>query len=139
MVYENGPFVFKPNTTQFEINENAWNKKANLLYITSPQGVGFSLGKAKVLSDSTVAKFNLKALLAFFVKFPNLKKNPFYMSGESYAGVYVPTLAYEIIKFNKLPESKDKIINLKGIMVGNACTDPSECFVPGDGMSLWQY
>lgn len=39
MVYENGPFVFRPNTTNFELNENAWNKKANLLYITSPQGV----------------------------------------------------------------------------------------------------
>lgn len=24
-------------------------------------------------------------------------------------------------------------------MVGNACTDPAECFVPGDGMSMFQY
>lgn len=81
MVYENGPFVFVPNTTRFEINEYAWNKKANLLYITSPQGVGFSVGKAKSLNDNTVATFNLQALLAFFEKFPNLKKNDFYMTG----------------------------------------------------------
>ena len=66
MVYENGPFVFVPNTTQFVINENAWNKKANLLYITSPQGVGFSIGKVSSLNDNTVAVHNLKALLAFF-------------------------------------------------------------------------
>lgn len=66
MVYENGPFVFKPNTTQLEVNEYAWNKKANLLYITSPQGVGFSVGKAKSLNDNSVAVFNLKALLAFY-------------------------------------------------------------------------
>lgn len=39
MVYENGPFVFEPNTTDFKINQFAWNKKANLLYISSPQGV----------------------------------------------------------------------------------------------------
>lgn len=39
MVYENGPFTFIPNTTEFEKNEFAWNKKANLLYISSPQGV----------------------------------------------------------------------------------------------------
>ena len=113
--------------------------KANLLYITSPQGVGFSVGKAKVLSDSTVAKFNLKAMLAFYSKFPNLKKNDLYLTGESYAGVYVPTLAHEILKFNQMPESRDKVINLKGVMVGNACTDPAECFTPGNGMSLFQY
>ena len=51
MVYENGPFVFLPNTTTFEVNEHAWNKKANLLYITSPQGVGFSYGKTNNLTD----------------------------------------------------------------------------------------
>lgn len=38
-----------------------------------------------------------------------------------------------------MPSSKDVKINLKGIMVGNACTDPDECYVPGDGMSLYQY
>lgn len=61
------------------------------------------------------------------------------MTGESYAGIYVPYLANEIIKFNKLPSSREKIIKLKGIMVGNACTDPAECFIPGDGMSMFQY
>lgn len=139
MVYENGPFVFKANTTQFEINPYAWNMKANLLYITFPQGVGFSIGKVKSLNDNTVAVHNLLALQAFFAKFPNMKKNDFYMTGESYAGIYIPYLAYEIVKFNKLPSSRGKTINLKGIMVGNACTDPAECFTPGDGMSMFQY
>ena len=46
MVYENGPFVFLPNTTKLVPNEHTWNQKANLLYITSPQGVRitFSVG-----------------------------------------------------------------------------------------------
>ena len=40
MVYENGPFVFKQaGSSKLEINEYAWNKKANVLYITSPGGV----------------------------------------------------------------------------------------------------
>ncbi len=46
---------------------------------------------------------NYKALLAFFNKFPNLKKNDFYITGESYAGIYIPYLAYEIMNRNKLP------------------------------------
>jgi carboxypeptidase C (cathepsin A) len=41
MVYENGPFVFLPDSTELVPNEHAWNKKANLLYITSPQGVTY--------------------------------------------------------------------------------------------------
>lgn len=52
MVYENGPFVFaKPGSVNFEINEFAWNKKANLLYIESPGGVGFSHGLRTSYSD----------------------------------------------------------------------------------------
>lgn len=40
MVYENGPFVFKqPGSANFQINDYAWNKKANVLYIESPGGV----------------------------------------------------------------------------------------------------
>jgi carboxypeptidase C (cathepsin A) len=76
MVYENGPFLFKEGTVSFAINPNAWNKKANLLYITSPGGVGFSTSKGDLKhDDGTVALDNYKALLAFFNKFPNLKKN----------------------------------------------------------------
>jgi len=39
MVLENGPFVLQTNKLTFKINEYAWNKKANLLYIESPGGV----------------------------------------------------------------------------------------------------
>lgn len=63
------------------------------MYISSPQGVGFSVGTPERLDDGTVAEYNLKALLTFFIKFPNLKKNDFYMTGESYAGIYIPYLA----------------------------------------------
>lgn len=97
------------------------------------------MGKPESLNDSSVAEYNLKALLQFFVKFPNLKKNDFYMTGESYAGIYIPYLANEIFKHNKLPSSKESIIKLKGVMIGNACTDPDECYTPGDGMSIYQY
>lgn len=65
----------------------------------------------------------MRALLEFFNKFPTYKKSDFYIAGESYAGVYVPTLAWEIVNYNKLPSTKAPI-KLKGIMVGNACTDP---------------
>lgn len=125
MTYENGPFVFQEGKATFDMNPYAWNVKANLLYIESPGGVGFSTNKRADLkhNDNSVAKDNYKALLAFFNKFPNLKKNDFYMTGESYAGIYIPYLANEILINNKLP-LRSMTVNLKGIMINNACTDP---------------
>ena len=82
MTYEVGPFVFKEGTSNFDINPYAWNLKANLLFISSPGGVGFSRSKRGPKSDDgTVAKDNYKALMSFFAKFPNLKKNSFFISG----------------------------------------------------------
>jgi len=60
-------------------------------------------------------------LLNFFTQFPQFSSNPFYVSGESYAGIYVPTLARQIMWGNK--QNPSTAINLKGILVGNGVTD----------------
>lgn len=92
--------------------------------------MGFSKGfRNDSNDDATVAEDNYRALIGFFRKFPNLKKNDFYISGESYAGIYVPYLAKKILDMNMLPSS-ETVINLKGIMIGNACTNPRECYEP---------
>jgi len=61
------------------------------------------------------------------MKFPDLQDNDLYLSGESYAGIYVPYLAQKLhnyIKENKKQKkSKNYIPNLKGIMIGNGVTD----------------
>lgn len=139
MSYENGPFKFKENSTDKVENPYSWNRKANLLYIESPGGVGFSIGNTVNVSDATVREENLQAMLTFYAKFPSLRSNEFYISGESYSGIYVPHLA-EAIHFYNTRTSSSLPINLKGIIVGNACTDPSECYTPGpNGTSLHQY
>jgi cathepsin A (carboxypeptidase C) len=51
----------------------------------------------------------------FFQKFPEYKKNDFYVSGESYGGVYVPTLSVRVVD--------DMDINFKGFIVGNGLSD----------------
>lgn len=51
-----------------------------------------------------VADDNYKALLSFFAKFPNFTQNDFFIFGESYGGIYVPTLSLRVVtgatKFN---------------------------------------
>ena len=120
------------------MSNSSWNREANLLYIESPGSVGFSIGPEKS-TDHSVAKDNLLALVQFFAMFPSYRNNPFYLSGQSYAGIYVPFLAMGIHEHNQHPSTLIKI-NLKGFIVGNACTHPDECFYPGSsGTSLFQY
>lgn len=71
-----------------------------MLYLESPAKVGYSIGNG-VVNDNTVAEQNLRALLDFFTRFPEYKTKEFYITGESYAGVYIPLLANEIILHNE--------------------------------------
>ncbi|CAK7340149.1 unnamed protein product [Dovyalis caffra] len=57
----------------------------------------------------------------WFEHYPEFVNNSFYMAGESYAGVYVPTLASQVVKGIKA--GAKPIINFKGYMVGNGVTD----------------
>lgn len=60
------------------------------------------------------AKDSLQFLIRWMDRFPRYKGREVYLTGESYAGHYVPQLAREIMIHN----SKSKHpINLKGIMV----------------------
>ncbi|KAL3718187.1 hypothetical protein ACJRO7_003340 [Eucalyptus globulus] len=59
---------------------------------------------------------------AFFAAHPQLAKNDFYITGESYAGHYIPAFAARVHQGNK---AKDGIqINLKGFAIGNGLTNP---------------
>ena len=123
---EHGPMQLDDDG-KFNMNEYSWHRAANMLYIESPGDVGYSYIDSKLdyeleINDDIAAKDNLNALLDFFDKFPSFKGKDFYISGESYAGIYVPTLAYQVINYNKAVVESKKI-NLKGILVGNGVAD----------------
>ena len=97
-IQEHGPFVVENGETKFKENKYSWNKEANVLYIESPVGVGYSYAFLQGdynYTDDAVARDNLYALLDFYVwKFPEYSSNQLWISGESYAGIYVPYLAW---------------------------------------------
>ncbi|KAK7267185.1 hypothetical protein RIF29_19850 [Crotalaria pallida] len=111
---EHGPF--KPRGSGLVKNDYSWNKEANMLYLESPAGVGFSYSTNEsfynLVTDEITAKDNLVFLQRWFTKFPEFKNNDFFITGESYAGHYVPQLAQLIV------QTKTKF-NLKGIAIGN--------------------
>ncbi|KAM3141613.1 hypothetical protein pb186bvf_006218 [Paramecium bursaria] len=124
---ENGPFVFDKGELKVHLNEYSWTEYAHVLYLESPAKVGFSYGDITGISDEMTAKQNLQALISFFKKFPEIVDRDFYISGESYAGIYIPTLVDQIIDYNNDPQKTTPNIKIKGVAIGNGCTDPTEC------------
>uniref|UniRef100_A0ACD5YVI2 Uncharacterized protein n=1 Tax=Avena sativa TaxID=4498 RepID=A0ACD5YVI2_AVESA len=122
---EIGPFRIKPNGTGLYLNKYSWNKEANLLFLESPAGVGFSYSNTtsdlKTSGDERTAQDSLQFLIGWMSRFPQYRGRDFYIAGESYAGHYVPQLARKIVEYNRA--SQHPLINLKGILVGNAVTD----------------
>lgn len=60
------------------------------------------------------AQDSLVFLVQWLDRFPRYKHREVYITGESYAGHYVPQLAREIMTYNA---KYKRAINLKGIMV----------------------
>jgi len=115
---ENGPFVLEDWSYNITANAYSWNRIANMLYFESPAPVGYSrpgVPQDIDYDDEKTASENLQAVKKFFELFPEFQSNGFYITGESYAGVYVPTLTHAIYKDN-LAGGK---VNLKGFAIGN--------------------
>ncbi|XP_028855107.1 lysosomal protective protein [Denticeps clupeoides] len=113
LLTEHGPFLIQDDGVTLQYNPYSWNQIANMLYLESPAGVGFSYSDDKNYrtNDSEVSMNNYLALKEFFRLFPEYSKNEFFLTGESYAGIYIPTLAERVME--------DDSINLQGIAVGN--------------------
>ncbi|PKA57611.1 Serine carboxypeptidase 24 [Apostasia shenzhenica] len=122
---EIGPFRINRTGSQLYLNKYSWNREANILFLESPAGVGFSYTNTtsdlKNSGDGRTAQDSLIFLMRWMERFPQYKRREFYIAGESYAGHYVPQLANKIHDFNKA--CSKPFINLRGFIVGNAVTD----------------
>ncbi|KAL9171298.1 hypothetical protein ABFS82_04G199800 [Erythranthe guttata] len=124
LFYENGPFHITSNLS-LTWNDFGWDKVSNLIYVDQPTGTGFSYS-----SDDDDLRHNEEGvsndlydfLQAFFKEHPQYLKNDFYITGESYAGHYIPAFASRVNQGNKNKEGLH--INLKGFAIGNGLTDP---------------
>ncbi|KAJ8467883.1 hypothetical protein OPV22_030435 [Ensete ventricosum] len=123
---ELGPFLMHKGVPELRFNQHSWNKEANLLFLESPVGVGFSYTNTSSdllsLGDKITAEDSYAFLVNWLKRFPQFKSHDFYIAGESYAGHYVPQLSEKIFDENKRA-SKETYINFKGFMIGNALMD----------------
>mmetsp|Transcript_36619 Transcript_36619/g.44755 ORF Transcript_36619/g.44755 Transcript_36619/m.44755 type:complete len:143 (+) Transcript_36619:229-657(+) len=126
--YENGPWKFRKNgfskeeesKFKIELNPYSWNMFANMLYIDSPIGTGFSKASdaEKYVSTTDEVVSYVETFLAKFLdEHPKFKGRDFYIAGKSYSGRFVAALTRRLL-------AKEFDLNLKGIAIGNGDIDP---------------
>ncbi|XP_022897735.1 serine carboxypeptidase II-3-like [Olea europaea var. sylvestris] len=124
---ELGPFRVNPDGKTLWYNRYTFNAVANVLFLESPAGVGFSYSNTSsdyVTGDKKTAADSYNFLVNWLERYPEYKTRGFYITGESYAGHYVPQLADLILENNKI--TNQTVINLKGIAIGNALIDHTD-------------
>jgi vitellogenic carboxypeptidase-like protein len=77
------------------MREISWNNDYHLLFIDNLVGTGYSFtlnNQGYARSEDELARDLYSALTQFFEIYTDYASNPFYVTGESYAGKYIPSI-----------------------------------------------
>jgi cathepsin A (carboxypeptidase C) len=120
MIYENGPIYIDKNG-QAQKNPFSWNDQAWLMFIDQPLGTGFGHSSVRNIPELEwqVADNMLQFFKSFYELHPELKSLRLFISGESYAGHYIPAIG------NRLFLYENNAFNLQGLAIGNGWTSPN--------------
>ncbi|KAJ7943001.1 Carboxypeptidase [Quillaja saponaria] len=132
--FELGPWRVSSNKNKnksehhvvLEQNPGPWNRIFGVLFLDNPIGTGFSIASTpeEIPRDQfSVAKHLFTAITSFIELDPVFKSRPIYITGESYAGKYVPAIGYYILNENTQLKVSQRV-NLAGVAIGDGLTDP---------------
>jgi len=130
---ENGPFT--PNFRQdgepgFDLTRNlfSWNEAAHVLFLEQPIRTGFSLaaqGARTIRNENEIAQDFYAFMISFLTVFDDMQNFQVFITGESYAGMYVPYMAQYVLKHQAKSSLLGEIkIDLRGVAIGNGAIDP---------------
>ncbi|KAF2259867.1 serine carboxypeptidase [Lojkania enalia] len=97
------------------INPYSWVNLTNVLWVEQPVGTGFSIGDVTATSEEDIAK----DFVDFFVNFQKIfgiSKFKIFVTGESYAGRYVPYISAEMID-----RDDTECLDLSGALMYDPC------------------
>lgn len=124
--YENGPWTLDNDLNLVE-TPYGWDRAAHMIYVDQPINTGFSYSdddRDRCYDEECVSNDMLDFLQAFFAAIPELQGRDFFVTGESYAGHYVPAVASRVFHATRSGEAKPPI-KLAGLAIGNGLTDPA--------------
>lgn len=96
---ENGLFIWSWGMYEPMINHYSWVNLTNVLWVEQPVGTGFSIGNVTASSEEEIAEDFAKFFLNF-QKIFGITKFKIYVTGESYAGRYVPYISANFLDKN---------------------------------------
>ncbi len=126
---ENGPYMMDKKGAIYE-NPHAWNQEAHIMYWDNPVGAGYSYNEngKYVNNENQLSEQFYEALQDFYDSMPpQYRECDLYVTGESYGGKYIPAITEKIMEKNDKNREKGKpgrIINVKGMAIGNPWMDP---------------
>ncbi|TPX11381.1 uncharacterized protein E0L32_001199 [Thyridium curvatum] len=97
------------------INQYSWVNLTNVLWVEQPVGTGFSQGEVRATSTADVAKDFVDWFLNFQKTF-GICKFKIYVTGESYAGIYVPYISGEMLDRNDTDR-----LDVRGNLIYDPC------------------
>lgn len=108
---ENGPIQVQPGTQKLVQNKYAWSNLVDYIWVDQPVGVGFATADSDgYVADEDQVGTDFVGFLDNLVKvFPSLATRPFYLTGESYAGRYIPYIVKALFSMQNPPVRLSKM------------------------------
>lgn len=110
--------IAEPTTGNFEMytSTETWITDATMIYIDQPVGTGFSYGEPLLTTLDECSDEFMTFMVGIWETFPDLQGKDLYVTGESYAGKYIPRFSWALYE--------DGRFNLKASLIGDPYTAP---------------
>ncbi|KAL1863049.1 hypothetical protein Daus18300_008205 [Diaporthe australafricana] len=122
LLQENGPFLWQPGTYSPQPNPFSWTNLTNMVWIDQPIGTGLSSsypGDPLLVTTEDDVATQFAGFWKNFVDTFDMQRFDIYLTGESYAGMYVPYIANLF-----LDQNDTSYYNVKGIQLNDPAIGP---------------
>ncbi|KAF9454245.1 alpha/beta-hydrolase [Macrolepiota fuliginosa MF-IS2] len=112
LFFENGPIHIDEVNYSASPNNRSWSQLVDYFWIDQPVGVGFSTADSDgYVHDEDQMGADFMGFLGNLVKvFPSLRTRPLYITGESYAGMYIPYIMKAYFNMENPPVKVGKFV-----------------------------
>lgn len=123
-------------TPELQSNPYAWTQATTMLYVEHPWGTGFSYGTPEPQTEYEASGDLYAFVQNFFHVFPDLAEHQVYIFGESYAGMFVPSILRYFHHANLNNNDNDDYLHIH--IAGGAIVSTKSPSV-GTGTSSWYH